>query len=312
MHSAPVKDFQKEKFELFMNEQYRNLHPEGSFTEEKAGFLRTFVMQAEEDNFDCDNFMWLIAFRNHLTEAASISNRGTVEGLKALPLDEKLERLNQWILVAVAAFKAANDDLGEEFSIEKGILVAVAQDISVTKVAVTFVIDLLQYLCFRHMPRSNSWQFAGESYLLKEFVDDIYTDLNPDGIVAIVDEEATGHHNELAEAEGYNDEWVEEEEPSEGEPKGGEVITEWKKGTKLTNYIKLLWHNYIAIGLEDGSIPWNPSDFAGIHLRAVIEQFNGDEYETLRGGKKIIISDTFLGPAQVTVRVRVRVSPKMN
>ena len=58
--------------------------------------------------------MWLIAFRNHLTEAASISNRGTVEGLKALPLDEKWERLNQWILVAVAAFKAANDDLGQD------------------------------------------------------------------------------------------------------------------------------------------------------------------------------------------------------
>jgi hypothetical protein len=78
------------------------------------------------------------------------------------------------------------------------------------------------------------------------------------------------------------------------------VITEWKAGTKLTNSIKLLWHNYIAMGLEDGSITWNPSDFAGRHLRAVIELFNGDEYETLCGGKKIIISDTFLGPAQVT------------
>ena len=80
-----MADFQKEKFELFMNMQYHNLDADGSFTEEKAGFLRTFVMQAEEDNFDCDNFMWLIAFRNHLTKAASISNYGTVEGLKALP-----------------------------------------------------------------------------------------------------------------------------------------------------------------------------------------------------------------------------------
>ena len=78
------------------------------------------------------------------------------------------------------------------------------------------------------------------------------------------------------------------------------MITEWKAGTKLTNSIKLLWHNYIAMGLEDGSITWNPSDFAGRHLRAVIELFNGNEYETLCGGKKIIISDTFLGPAQVT------------
>jgi len=115
----------------------------------------------------------------------------------------------------------------------------------------------------------------------------------------------TGTENELANAEGHFD--LESDEESFFEAGNTcavpavPTITEWKGGCKYSNNIKILWHWYISVELQSGRITWNPTEMSSTHLRYVIEMYNNDDrFAGMRGGSKIVISNTLMDAAQTT------------
>lgn len=166
INSAPITSQQWEKWEETVS-----TYPQPEWTEEEKTFVTTFMTNERNQR------QWIMVFRDHLTLAADMVSQPELAAYELHSVEDRCEKLKAWAKIGLTSFKDVVGQFPSEEEDSYAVLQRVRESISLDKLPFRVLVTLLATLCFRYMPRSNSWEFAGKSYLLMRFTCNLLVDL---------------------------------------------------------------------------------------------------------------------------------------
>ena len=314
MNSAAVTTEQWDAFIKIVDLDY----PEENWTPEQRLFVEKFVIFGEEWSFSSDSKRWLTIFRDHVTVAAAIKNTAELNAYKNQTVAERLEHLKAWVGNAVLNMKAVNEEAAVQTENDGDesyrILQNVKQELSERLLPQSFLLDMFRCLCFRKMPSANSWEFAGESCMLRMYTEDLFLDINPGGERAFPEIEADQHDDDMDEPLQNDEQHFDPDDPLHQEPyvpaflPDGSLVPRkvWKSGTKWSSVFKLIFFNVCKQQFETTGDSWNPRVMTSSYVVLAIDAYNSTEFgkkdpldkssvEFMNGASKTITETWFKG-----------------